>query len=132
MRETDHQRIERGGASLAEAKNRDQAVAGQTLDDLVQLGGHPTADFSGLPCTSNQRCDYAFIIPCKDGCFDRGFIMKAKMKIFIIMSIVICFFIGCASTKKGSWIKCPKCGTFFSTKEGVETFESMRPGATRR
>ena len=36
---TDHQRIDYSGASLGEAKNNDQAVAGQTPDDLVQLGG---------------------------------------------------------------------------------------------
>ena len=63
--------------------------------------------------------------------------MKAKMKIFIILSIVICFSFGCASVSKDTvskdtMVKCPKCGTFFSTKEGTETFESMRPGATRR
>jgi len=58
--------------------------------------------------------------------------MKAKMKIFIIMSIVICFSLGCASVSKDTMVKCPKCGTYFSTKEGAETFESMRPGGTRR
>jgi len=123
---TDHQRIEHSGASPAEAKNHDQAVAGQTLDDLVQLGGIPPPTFLPFLVSSNQRCDYALIIPCKDGCFDRGFIMKAKMKIFIIMSIVICFSFGCASTSKETLIKCPKCGSFFSTKEGAETFEWMR------
>jgi hypothetical protein len=65
---------------------------------------------------------------------DRGFIMKAKMKIFIIMSIVVSFSFGCASTSKETRIKCPKCGTFFLTQEGAETFEWMRggPGATRK
>jgi hypothetical protein len=59
--------------------------------------------------------------------------MKAKMKIFIIVSIVICFSFGCASTSKESWIKCPKCGAFFSTKEGIETFESSGgAGPTRK
>ena len=123
---TDHQRIDHSGASLGEAKNNDQAVAGQTPDDLVQLGGIPPPTFLPFLVSSNQRCDYALIIPCKDGCFDRGFIMKAKMKIFIIMSIAICFSFGCASTSKETLIKCPKCGSFFSTKEGAETFEWMR------
>jgi uncharacterized protein YceK len=58
--------------------------------------------------------------------------MKAKMKIIIIISIVICFSLGCASISKETLVKCPKCGTYFSTKEGAETFESMRPGGTRR
>ena len=42
---TNHQRIEHSGASLAEAKNHDQAVAGQTLYELVQLGGIPPPTF---------------------------------------------------------------------------------------
>jgi len=130
---TDHQRTEHSGASLGdEAKNHDQVVAGQTLDDLVYLGGIQPATFLLILISSDQRCNYTLIIPCKDGCFDRGFIMRAKMKIFIIMSIVICFSFGCASTKKGTWIKCPKCGTYYSTKEGAEEIESQRgPGATR-
>ncbi len=61
---TDHQRIEHNGASLAEAKNRDQAVAGQTIYDLVQLGGIPPPTFLPFLVFSNQRCDYALIIPC--------------------------------------------------------------------
>ena len=51
--------------------------------------------------------------------------MKAKTKIFIIMSIVICFSFGCASTSKKTWFKCPKCGAYFSTKEGADEFERM-------
>jgi uncharacterized protein YceK len=58
--------------------------------------------------------------------------MKAKMKIFVIMLIVISFSLGCASVSKNTLVKCPKCGTYFSTKEGAEEFESMRPGGTRR
>jgi hypothetical protein len=59
--------------------------------------------------------------------------MKAKMKIFIVMSIAICFSFGCASVSRDTLIKCPKCGAYFSTKEGAEAFESMRgPGATRK
>jgi hypothetical protein len=61
-----------------------------------------------------------------------GFIMEAKMKIFIIMSIVICFSFGCASISKDSRLKCPKCGTFFSTKEGIEAFESSGASAPTR
>ncbi len=57
--------------------------------------------------------------------------MKAKMKIFIIMSIVICFSFGCASTSKKAWVKCPNCGTVISTKEGVETFQRMSPEEER-
>ena len=48
--------------------------------------------------------------------------MKAKMKIFIIMSIVVCFSFGCASTSKKTWPTCVHCGAILSTKEGAETF----------
>jgi len=45
--------------------------------------------------------------------------------IFIALS-----FLGCTwATKespKGTMIRCPKCGAFYSTKEGAETFEWMR------
>jgi len=59
--------------------------------------------------------------------------MKAKTKIFIIMSIVICFSFGCVSTSKKTWFKCPKCGAYFSTKEGADEFERMRgPAVTRQ
>jgi len=51
--------------------------------------------------------------------------MKAKTKIFIIMSIVVCFSFGCASTPKKTWLKCPKCGAYFSTQEGAEDFKRM-------
>jgi uncharacterized protein YceK len=62
-----------------------------------------------------------------------GELMKAKMKIFMIMLIVISFSLGCASVSKDTMVKCPKCGTYFSTKEGAAEFESMKgPGATRR
>ena len=58
--------------------------------------------------------------------------MKAKMKLFIIIAIAMCFSLGCASISKETLVKCPKCGAYFSTKEGAAEFESMRPGATRK
>jgi hypothetical protein len=111
---TDHQLIDHSGASLAEAK----------ILTRRWLGISPPI-FLPFLVSSNQRCDYALIIPCKDGCFDRGFIMRAKMKIFIIMSIVVCFYFGCASTSKKTWVKCPNCGTTTPIKEGAETFQRM-------
>jgi len=50
--------------------------------------------------------------------------MKAKIKIFIILSIVVCFSFGCASTLK-STARCPRCGTIFETKEGAETVQRI-------
>jgi len=51
--------------------------------------------------------------------------MKAKMRLFIIMSVVVCLSFGCASTSKKTWVKCPNCGTVVSAKEGAETFQRM-------
>jgi hypothetical protein len=59
--------------------------------------------------------------------------MKKRMKIFVVMLLLFSFSFGCASTSSETRIKCPKCGAFFSTKEGAETYEWMRgPGATRK
>ena len=58
--------------------------------------------------------------------------MIPRMKMWIMISVVICFSFGCASVSKETVLRCPKCGAYFSSKEGAETFESMRPGGTRR
>jgi hypothetical protein len=39
-----------------------------------------------------------------------------------MMAIVL----GCATVSQDAPIKCPKCGAFFSTQEGAETFQQMR------
>ena len=58
---------------------------------------------------------------------DRG---KGAMKrgvIAILVLIVLSgYVLGCTGQVKDSKIRCPKCGAFFSTKEGVEEFERMR------
>jgi len=51
--------------------------------------------------------------------------MRPKMKLFILMSIVVCFSFGCASTSKRIWVKCPNCGTVLPTNEGAEAFQRM-------
>jgi predicted Zn-ribbon and HTH transcriptional regulator len=54
----------------------------------------------------------------------------------LVMIPLLCF--GCSwtteKTSKGLVIRCPKCAAFYSSKEGVETFEWMRgePKETRR
>ncbi len=50
--------------------------------------------------------------------------MEKRMKIFIVMSIVISFSFGCASTSKRT-PTCPRCGTVFEAKEGAETFQRV-------
>jgi len=49
---------------------------------------------------------------------------------FCILTFVSLSCFGCAWTtqesSKGTMIRCPKCGAFYSSKEGAETFEWMR------
>ena len=52
--------------------------------------------------------------------------MKKWMSPFLILSLVSLFLLGCAGTSKDTGIRCPKCGSYFDTKEGAETFEWMR------
>ncbi len=54
-----------------------------------------------------------------------------------MMTVISLFCFGCSwttqETSKGTVIRCPKCGDFFSSKEGAETFEHMQGHpATRR
>ena len=55
-----------------------------------------------------------------------------------ILVIISLFCFGCSwtaeETSKGLVIRCPKCGAFYSSKEGAETFEWMQgePRETRR
>jgi hypothetical protein len=46
----------------------------------------------------------------------------------IVLAIMILFFFsyGCSTTSQNTMIRCPKCGAYFNTKEGAETFEWMR------
>ena len=64
--------------------------------------------------------------------------MLKRVVIFALLVILSLLCFGCSwtteETSKGKVIRCPKCGDFFSSKEGAETFEWMRaePGGTRR
>lgn len=63
--------------------------------------------------------------------------MRKWVIIFCLMAILSLFCFGCAWTTKElskSGVRCPKCGAFYSSKEGVETFDWMRgePKETRR
>jgi hypothetical protein len=51
--------------------------------------------------------------------------MKRWMPFLIVWLILSGFLLGCAGNLKDTMIKCPKCGAFFSTKEGAEEFERM-------
>jgi len=60
------------------------------------------------------------------------FMVKEWVRIFWSLAILSSLFLGCASTSKEKHIKCPKCGAFFSTEEGVEIFKSSQPSEWRR
>jgi hypothetical protein len=55
--------------------------------------------------------------------------MHKWMMIFCLLTILTLFCFSCAwSTKESSkdtGIRCPKCGAFYSSKEGAEMFQSM-------
>ncbi len=61
--------------------------------------------------------------------------MKKCVKCALVLGMLGMFSIGCASAPgssmkndvKRTMTKCPKCAAFFSTKEGAETFEYMKP-----
>jgi len=55
-----------------------------------------------------------------------GDIMRRCLTILLALTILSLLFFGCAGTSKDKKIICPKCGAFFSTKEGVDEFERMR------
>ncbi len=63
---------------------------------------------------------------------------KTILYIAAILIVIPLFCSGCSwtteSTSKGLVIRCPKCGAFFSSKQGAEAFESMQaePAATRK
>lgn len=61
-----------------------------------------------------------------------GDIMRRCINIFLALTILSVLFFGCAGTLKESKIKCPKCGAFFSTKEGAEEFERMKANPPSR
>jgi hypothetical protein len=52
--------------------------------------------------------------------------MKKWTSLFLIATLISLFLLGCTGTSKDIKIRCPKCGSYFDTKEGKETFEWMR------
>jgi hypothetical protein len=52
--------------------------------------------------------------------------MKRLVGFLFVLIMLSGLFLGCARNLKNSYIKCPKCGAFFSTQEGAEEFERMR------
>jgi hypothetical protein len=58
--------------------------------------------------------------------------MRTWVIIFYLTTILSLSCFGCTwatrESSKGTMIRCPKCGAFYSSKEGAETFEWMRGG----
>ncbi len=50
--------------------------------------------------------------------------------IFCLSALLFLLCFGCAwitkESSKGTAVRCPKCGDFFSSKEGAEMFDHMR------
>jgi hypothetical protein len=51
--------------------------------------------------------------------------MKKGLWIFLALAMTMALSFGCTGTSKESWIKCPKCGTYFKTQEGADWFNNM-------
>jgi hypothetical protein len=58
-------------------------------------------------------------------------VMKKWGTLFFISAILSIFLLGCSENLKDIKIKCPKCGAFFSTKEGAEEFKRMQADPSR-
>ena len=58
---------------------------------------------------------------------DKGKVIFCILAV-LVMILLLCFRCSWTTekTSKGSAIRRPKCGDFFSSKEGAETFEWMR------
>ncbi len=52
--------------------------------------------------------------------------MKKWIPLFLLMIFLSFSALGCAGTKKDTTIRCPKCGTYYDTRQGEETFDWMR------
>ncbi len=56
--------------------------------------------------------------------------MRKGLITFCLFTLLSLSCFGCSWTtkesSKGTMIRCPKCGAFYSSKEGAETFEWMR------
>jgi hypothetical protein len=57
--------------------------------------------------------------------FDWRLSMKKKLGIFLALAAAMVLSSGCAGANKESWIKCPKCNTYFRTQEGADWFSNM-------
>ncbi len=45
--------------------------------------------------------------------------------IFLASAVLFALSFGCTGSGKESYIKCPKCGVYFKTQEGVDWFRNI-------
>ncbi len=48
--------------------------------------------------------------------------MKRWSIAFLILAVMPVLLLGCAETQKEKILRCPKCGAYFKTQEGVDAF----------
>jgi hypothetical protein len=55
-------------------------------------------------------------------------VMMMKKSLGVILAAVILFLFsyGCATTYEDKKTRCPKCGSYYDTREGEETFRWMQ------
>jgi hypothetical protein len=52
--------------------------------------------------------------------------MRKCLISLLALTVLSVLIFGCARTSKDKRVICPKCGAFFSTKEGVEEFKRFQ------
>ena len=52
--------------------------------------------------------------------------MKKWTGLFLTLTLLTSFLLGCAGTSKDTRIRCSKCGSFYDTREGEDIFKWMR------
>ena len=51
--------------------------------------------------------------------------MRRRIPLLWAFFMLTFFLLGCAGESKELKLKCPKCGSFFTTKEGAQEYEWM-------
>ena len=52
--------------------------------------------------------------------------IKKWMCLLFVLAALSTFFLGCASSLKEQKTRCPKCASFYDTREGEEMFQYMQ------
>jgi len=52
--------------------------------------------------------------------------IKKWMRLLFVLAVLSTFLLGCASSLKKQKTRCPKCASFYDTREGEEMFQYMQ------